>query len=421
MGILTKSVLRAVGASPENPSTNLGDPSQWLIDWMGGRDTASGISMSQERAMRNATVFRCVSLIADQISSVPWEMFKLLPDGSREKATSHPTRRLLHDGPNVMMTSSTYRRLIMADVLSLGNLYSVINRTSGRPSELLYLPASTVKVERKNGRLKYDVNLADGTHEEIDQVDMIHVPGLGFDGIVGMSVIAAQAEPIALGLGMENYVARLHRNATMAKGAVEIPGHLKPETWKKLLDGIQKIMTGDGLAIPLDQGMKWQNLVMTPSDAQTLEQRKYQAIDICKIFGVPPQMIGESDSNVEWGNSLEQRNIAFVQYVLRSWAVAIEQEFNRKLVRPPYFCELNLNGLMRGDSKSRSEFYASGIQNGWITPNEARKFENLPPHPDGDQLFINGSLRPIDEPYTGGSDGNNQPRGTGEEDQEGQE
>ena len=142
--------------------------------------------------------------------------------------------------------------------------------------------------------------------------------------------------------------------------------------------------------------MKWSSMQINPTDAQTLETRRYQVADIARVFGVPLHLLGETEKATSWGSGIEQQTIAFIQYVIRPWLVSIEQELNRKLFRAPYFCEHVLAGILRGDSKARSDYYSKGINNGFMTPNEARKAENLPPKEGGDRLYLNSASLPLD-------------------------
>jgi HK97 family phage portal protein len=231
--------------------------------------------------------------------------------------------------------------------------------------------------------------------------NMVHVPGLGFDGIKGLSVISAVArQSVGLALTMDKSVARSHANGVKPSGAIEADAGLSPEAFTRLKASFGQLYSGadnSGNVVFLDKGMKFNPISITPVDAQTLESRRYQVADIARIFGVPPHMIGETDKTTSWGSGIEQMSMGFVRYSLRPWLVRIEQELNRKLVTGKnYFCEFSLEGLLRGDSKARGDFYASGIQNGWMKPNEARRLENLPPVDAGDRLYANGTIQPLE-------------------------
>lgn len=402
-GILDDGRRAIRAASPENPSTNLSNPADWLVDWMTGGGTYAGPPVNELNAVRATTVFRCISIIANTIASLPFNVYKRTPEG-RESATSHPLQKILHDQPNRITSSYTFRQIIAGGLLTNGNGYAVIGRNNaGRILDLLQIPPQDVEVERKgrNGfyRLEYLVTM-DGERFRIDQETMIHVPGLGFDGISGISPIAAVGkQAIGLGLALEEFQGRFMQASARGSGIVEVDKALSTDGLHNLRMAFEKLYSGvekSGKTIFLDKGMSWKSMQIDPSDAQTLETRRYQVSDIARIFGVPLHLLGETEKATSWGSGIEQQTIAFVEYVIRPWLVSIEQEFNRKLFRAPYYCEHSLAGLLRGDSKARADYYSKGVNNAFMTPNEVRRAENLPPVEGGDRLFLNSAALPID-------------------------
>lgn len=395
---------RILAASPENPSTPLSNPAQWLYDAFGASGTVAGPAVNELTAIRATTVFRCISIIANTIASLPFNVYKRTAEG-REGASQHPNYKLIHDQPNDITSSYTFRQIITTGLLTNGNGFGVIGRNAGgRILDLLQVPPQDVEVARAGGpgsyRLEYRVHL-DGKPFDVAQKDILHVPGLGFDGVRGLSVIAAVGrQAISLDLALEEFQARLMSASMRPSGVVEVDKSLSPEAldnlraaFKRLYSGVEKA----GSTVFLDRGMKFSAMQISPEDAQTLENRHFQVADIARIYGVPLHLLGETDKATSWGSGIEQQQIAFVEYVIRPWLVSIEQEFNRKLFKAPYFCEFSLQGILRGDSKARSAFYSSGINNGWLKPNEARRLENLGAEDGGDQLFINSASVPIDQ------------------------
>lgn len=388
-------------ASPENPSTNLAKPSEWLVDWAGGGVSDSGMVVTKLTSMRSSAVFRCVSILSGAVASLPWCVFKR--EGEEKKPTrTHYAYRLLHDEPNNLMASFMFRQLMMANLLLDGNFYAVIGfDNAGRAVELMPFPPEMVEVLRKGKTQAYAIN----THEDgrviIPASQMIHVSGIGFDGIKGLSVIGAVArQSVGLSLAMDVFASKIHANSARPSGAVEMDANLSPEAFKRLKQQFEQLYTGaynSGKTVFLDNGMKWSPMQISPADAQTLESRRFQVADIARIFGVPPHLIGETDKSSSWGTGIEQMTLGFLTFTLNPWLVAIEQEFNRKLMGSNFFCEFQVEGLLRGDSASRAEFYASAIQNGWMKPNEVRHKENLPPADGGDRLFIQQNLMPLDK------------------------
>lgn len=415
MGILAERVSRVLAQSPENPQTPLSDPAGWLLDWMtGGGETYSGARVNELNAVRQTAVFRCVSIIANGIASLPFGVYRTTEDG-RKPATDHPIHRLIHDQPNGVTTAFTFKQLLTAGLLTNGNGYAVIGRNrGGNVLDLFQVPPQGVTVARagkKPGeyRLEYEVRL-DGQRFYPTQDQMIHVPGLGFDGIKGMSVISAVAkQSIATALTLEEVTARLHGRGLRPSGILETDKGLKPEALQRLkaaFDNTYGGAVGAGGTVAIDKGMKWSPLSISPVDAATLENRRFQVADIARVFGVPLHLLNETEKSTSWGTGLEEQVRGFVEFVIGPWLVAIEQEFNRKLFRPPYYCKFNVGALLRGDSKSQGDYFQKAISYAWMTPNEVRAALDLPREEGGDRLFIAGNLRPIDEPYSSGSSNN---------------
>ncbi|MGE4297028.1 MAG: phage portal protein [Desulfovibrionaceae bacterium] len=404
----TRTTKAPQNASPENPSTNLSKPDSWLYDAFGGAKASTGVMVNEETALRVSAVYRCVTLLASGVSSLPCGIF--VPDGKGGKvaASEHPAYSLVHSTPNTMMTAVTMWDAFMWNVLLRGNGYAIIDwGRDGHPRELFPVPASLVRVEQESGRsLRYFVKLAGGGEERVPMGEMLHVPGPGWNGMQGMSVIAnAAREAVGLSIAAEQFVAKMHANAARPSGFVKTKKTMSTEAMERLKATFDKLHAGvgnSGKTAVLDNEMEWQQAQINPVDVQTLESRRFQVVDIARIFGVPPHLVFETDKTTAWGSGIEQQGIGFVQYSLRPWIVRIEQEINRKLFgykerkQNGYYAEFNLSGMLRGDSKTRSDFYSSAIQNGWMTPNEARKLENLPAVPGGDTLFIQQNLQPID-------------------------
>ncbi len=394
---------RMSAGSPENPATSLSNPAEWLVDWMTGGASYAGPPVNELNAVRATSVFRCISIIANTIASLPFNVYKRTDDG-REAAPQHPLQRILHDQPNRITSSYTFRQIIAGGLLTNGNGFAVIGRNNaGRILDLLQLPPLDVEVQRKgsNGTFRLDyVATIGGSRFDVPQESIIHVPGFGFDGVRGISPIAAVGkQAIGLGLALEEFQGRFTQASARGSGVVEVDKALSDTGLQNLRTAFEKLYSGvekSGKTVFLDKGMQWKSMQIDPNDAQTLETRRYQVSDIARIFGVPLHLLGETDKATSWGSGIEQQSIAFVVYVIGPWLKSIEQEFNRKLFRAPYYCEFVLDGLLRGDSKARSEYYSKGINNAFLTPNEARRAENKPPLPGGDRLLVNSASLPLD-------------------------
>lgn len=386
-------------------TTTLANPAQWFLDAF-TEPTDSGIPISPETAMRQSAVYRCVDVLSKTISGLPVGVVEV--DG--DKRTPRPDNRvniLLHESPNDMQTPVLFKQGIMVNALLRGNFYASIGRTRG--NELLDLnPINPTSVtnERINGRIKHRVSLAGGGQEIIDSSDMLHVPGLGFDGLNGLSVITfAARQAIGLSLAAEKHGAHMFKNGARLSGFLRTDKKLDDPIaverlktqWQSQYGGVNNA----GKTPVLEDGLNWEAVSMSAEDAQFLETRRFQIADIARFFGVPLHMLFETEKSTSWGSGLEQFTLGFIIFTLQPWIVRIEQELQRKLLRgsmgqrKPLQIKFNLDSLLRGDSAARAAFYASGIQHAWLKPNEARAKEDLPPVEGGDQLFIQASMVPL--------------------------
>lgn len=392
-----------VAASPENPSTPLSNPASWLVDWFGGGATDAGVTVTQQGAMRTSAVYACVALIAKTIGSLPLKVYRRKSDGQAIEVPDTLPYYLLHDEPNPAMTSSVWREFLVASVLLAGNAYAAIGRNQANQIvDLFPVHTSMVTPERVNGRNRYTVRIGDGESETLDQSDVLHIPGLGFDGLKGMSVITwAARQAVGLALATEQHGGRLFANGARLGVVLKHPKNLSKDAQSRLRAQFDQQHGGLSQAFKtmvLEEGLDVANISMTSEDAQFLETRRFQVEDIARFFGVPPHMIGHTEKTSSWGTGVEQQTLGFLIFTIIPWITRFEQEFNRKLFpRSPFYAQFKHQGLMRGDSKARSEYYASGHQNGWLTVNEIRKAEDLPAVPGGDTLWVQTNLAPMDQ------------------------
>lgn len=381
-------------ASPENPSTSLLDTASWLT----GAPSFAGPSVSETSAMRSTAVFRCVALKSGVIASLPLEVYKRTPTG-RERAVDHRLYPLLHTTPNNLMSSFVWKELIGANLMLAGNHYSVIEYdNAARVVSVLPVQPQQVTVERARGRNRYTFTFADGA-EVLDQDDVIHVPGIGFDGLRGLSPIAwAGRQPVGLSLAMEEFVGRMHSNSARPSGWMELPKGITPEGVRRLrieLDALYNGVSATGRTMLVDSGSAWHPMQMSLQDAQTLDSRRFQVADIARLFGVPPHLIGETDKQSSWGTGIEQMTIGFQKFCIDPDLTRIEAELNRKLFTHPYYCEFNREALNAMDAKTQAELFSNGIQNAVYTPNEVRRLRNLSDMPGGDELYIQSATIPL--------------------------
>ena len=403
--------------SLENPATKLSNPAQWLVDAFGGGPSDAGVPVTQQSAISLTAVWCAVRIISETLASVPLFVYERQEPRGRRKAVEHDLFDRLHLQPNPDMTSYEFRRVMQAVVLLHGNAYAFIRRDrAGRPKELWPLLTQTVEPKRtdKEG-LIYVVRLNDGTTERFGSMDMLHIRGLGFDGVKGKSVIGACREGIGLGLAAQKYA-----SIFFGRGG-RVPGVLQTQ-WPQISEDKRKNISegwyaGVGGAdnwhkiAVLSKGVEYKQIGIPPEDSQFMELRKFQVNEVARMFNIQPHKLKDLDRATF--SNIEQQNIEFVVDTMQPWFVNWEQEMRVKLQaldeRKRLFIEFMIDGLLRGDSAARGAFYALGIQWGWLSQNDIRELENLPDiGPQGDVYkapmnMINS--KELMDPASGGSGG----------------
>lgn len=351
--------------------------------------TTSGKAVTERSAMQMTAVYSCVRILAEAVAGLPLHLYRYKEDGGKEKAIDHPLYRLLHDEPNPEMSSFVFRETLMTHLLLWGNAYAqVIRNGKGEVIALYPLMPNKMSVDRdENGRLYYTYYR--GSDEAIKKKDfavtlqpsdVLHIPGLGFDGLVGYSPIAMAKNAIGMAIACEEYGAKFFANGAAPGGVLEHPGTIKDpqrvrESWQSTFGG-----SGNANKIAvLEEGMKYTPIGISPEQAQFLETRKFQINEIARIFRVPPHMVGDLEKSSF--SNIEQQSLEFVKYTLDPWVIRWEQSIQRALLsqgeKAEYFVKFNLEGLLRGDYQSRMNGYAIGRQNGWMSANDIRELENL--------------------------------------------
>lgn len=369
--------------------------------------STSGSIVTQRSSMQLTAVYSCVRVLSEAVASLPLVTYRYVDGGVKEKAVDHPLYLLLHDEPNPEMTSFLFRETMMTHLLLWGNAYSQIIRNGKGDVIALYpLMPDRMRVDRdEHGRLYYEYtkNTEDAPTMKEGSVilkpdDVLHIPGLGFDGLVGYSPIAMAKNAIGMASACEEYGASFFANGASPGAVLEHPGVLKDpekvrEAWQQAYGGSHN---SNRVAV-LEEGMKFTPISISPEQAQFLETRKFQLDEIARIFRIPPHLIGDLE-HATFSN-IEEQSLEFVQYTLQPWLVRWEQSMQRVLLRDDekknYFIRFNVDGLLRGDYASRMQGYATGIQNGFISPNDVRRLERLdmiPEEEGGDYYMVNGSL-----------------------------
>ena len=377
--------------------------------YMGG--STSGKAVTERSAMQMTAVYSCVRILAEAIAGLPLHVYRYNSNGGKEKAIDHSLYLILHDEPNPEMSSFVFRETLMTHLLLWGNAYAQIIRNSkGEVMALYPLMPNKMSVDRdENGQLYYQclrsVDEVGGKSETVilKPTDVLHIPGLGFDGLVGYSPIAMANNAIGLAIATEEYGAKFFANGAAPSGVLEHPGTIKDpqrvrEAWQSQFGGSQN----SGKIAVLEEGMKYTPISISPEQAQFLETRKFQINEIARIFRVPPHMVGDLEKSSF--SNIEQQSLEFVKYTLDPWVIRWEQSIMRTLLTPEekksYFVKFNLEGLLRGDYQSRMNGYATARQNGWMSANDIRELENLdriPAEAGGDLYLINGNMLPLQQ------------------------
>lgn len=370
--------------------------------------TTSGKPVNERTAMQTTAVYACVRILAEAVASLPLHVYEYQDDGGKKLVHDHPLYYLLHDEPNPEMTSFVFRETLMSHLLIWGNAYAQIIRDgAGRVLGLYPLLPDKMEVQRDDkGNIYYvysrnsDENpmFKEYGNIKLKAEDVLHIPGLGFDGLIGYSPIAMAKNAVGMTLACEEYGASFFANGANPGGVLEHPGVLKDpskvrESWNSVYRGVSN---AHKIAV-LEEGMKYQQIGIPPEEAQFLETRKFQINEIARLYRIPPHMVGDLDKSSF--SNIEQQSLEFVKYTLDPWVIRWEQSLQRSLLLPgekgKYFIKLNVDGLLRGDYQSRMNGYAVGRQNGWFSANDIREMENMNPILDeegGNLYLINGAM-----------------------------
>lgn len=371
--------------------------------------TTSGKSVNEHTAMQMTAVYSCVRILAEGVAGLPLHLYRYTENGGKEKALSHPLYYLLHDEPNPEMSSFVFRETLMTHLLLWGNAYAqIIRNGKGEIIALYPLMPNRMTVDRdSNGNLYYlytkysdeaPTMKTNGTVVKLRPSDVLHIPGLGFDGLVGYSPIAMAKNAVGLAMATEEYGAKFFANGAAPGGVLEHPGTIKdPQKVKDSWNMAYQGSSNSHRVAVLEEGMKYTPIGISPEQAQFLETRKFQINEIARIFRVPPHMVGDLEKSSF--SNIEQQSLEFVKYTLNPWVTRWEQGISRALLRADekklYFAKFNLDGLLRGDYVSRMNGYAIARQNGWMSANDIRELENLdriPADLGGDLYLINGNM-----------------------------
>jgi HK97 family phage portal protein len=373
-----------------------------LGSWVYSGPPAAGENVSESNAMTLSTVFACVRIISETVASLPLHVYKRDENGSKSKAVKHPLYYVLHDEASDEMTSMSFWESILGHALTWGNGYAEIVRDGrGVIVEFKLLdPSSTYPTKTLQGdKLVYYAVTPEGKAVTLPPEKVLHIHGLSFDGLKGYSPIQMMRESLSATMATEKYGARFFANGGKPSGVLEMDATLKDENAaNRLRDqwrGLYNAENQHQVAV-LENGLKYKPISLPPEDAQFLETRKWQKEEIAQMFSVPMHML----QNLERAtfSNIEHQAIMFVVHTIRPWLVRIEQEIRRKCFkkgeRGVYYAEFLVDGLLRGDSKSRAESLEIQRRNGVINANDWREVENMNPIEGdaGTKYMVNGAM-----------------------------
>jgi HK97 family phage portal protein len=383
---------------------------------MRGSMTVAGVPVTADSALTYATVFACVRVLAESVSSLPLILYRRRSDRGKDRATDHPLYSVLHDAANDDTSSQQLIEAMMTNVLLWGNGFAqiVINR-DGSVRELWPLESCYMTLRRENGELFFDYQPPNGKRV-FQRHEIWHVPGLTINGITGLSVLGYWRRAIGLGLVLDTFSEAFYENGARPGIALKYPGVLSKEAKENLRESWVAQHGGPDKAnrpAILEEGMEIDTFGMPLDDAQFIELKKFQAIEITRLFRVQPHKVGILD-NASFSN-IEHQGLEFVTDSLRPWLVRFEKRATLDLLLPgerrDYFAEFLVDALLRGDLPSRYTAYATGRNWGWLSADDVREIENMNPLPNNQgakyltPLNMQDSGAPASTPAQGGTNG----------------
>lgn len=357
----------------------------------------SGISVNERSSMQVSTVYRCVNILANTAASTPLRAY-------RAGSFAEVPHQFLSE-PHPELTPFEFWRLTYVHRLLWGNFFGEkVRDRANRMKHVLPLDPASVSVGRTTaGEKVYEIQQADGRRVTATSDRVFHLPGLGYDGVSGVSPIKQAAQAIGLSLAAERHGARFFGAGTSLSGILTTESRLDAPTADALKARWRAKMTGPGAAhdiAVLDSGAKFQPVSIPNTEAQFIESRGFQTNEICRWYGIPPHMVGDVTKSTSWGTGIEQQAIGFVVYTLRpDWLVPTEQRVTRELLKDPsVYARYSIEGLLRGDSQARANYYSTMRNIGVYSVNEIRELEKLPPVDGGDTRIQPLNMAPLGQP-----------------------
>ncbi|HAD38790.1 MAG TPA: phage portal protein [Plesiomonas shigelloides] len=368
-------------------------------EWFG--TSSSGKVVTTDKIMRLSTTWSCVRLLSESVSTLPLKVYQRREDGSRVLALKHPAYQVLCRRPNIEMTPSRFMLMVVASICLRGNAF-VEKKMIGRKLVALVplLPQNMVVKRLDNGRLEY--TYTEGSAKRVIPTELVmHIRGFGLDGICGLMPTQAGIDVFGAAMAVDEAAAKIFENGLQSTGFLSSENALNKDQRERLRKSLQSFIGSKnaGKLMVLENKLSYQNVTMNPEAAQLLESRAFSIEEICRWFRIPPFMVGHMTKQSSWASSVEGMNLLFLTNTLRPLLVNIEQEIARCLLGDDedYFAEFSVEGLLRADSAGRAAYYTTALQNGWMSRNDVRRLENLPPIPGGDIYTVQLNLTPLED------------------------
>jgi len=378
-------------------------PSFWSVPNLESYVSKAGINLTHNNALSVTAYYSAVTLIAQTIGQLPLILYERMEPRGKRRANEHQLYSILHDEPNPWMSAYKFRETLQGHLLTWGNAFAYIDwDMSGNTwvvQELFPLRPDRMTLEWQNGEIVYNYTLPSGQQTTFRNAQILHIPGFGYDGLIGYDPLTLFRDALGLAKACEEFGARFFGNGSALNGVITHPGRLTEDAKKRMRQSWEDIYSGLSKAHKvaiLEEGVAYQSIGIPPEHAQFLQTRQFQISEIARIFHVPPHMIGDLERATF--SNIEHQGIEFVKYTLGPWLKAWESEINRKLLpksqKRKYFAEHLVDGLLRGDTSTRFQAYATGRQWGWYSANDVRELENLNPIEGGDQYMVPLNMMP---------------------------
>ena len=404
-----------IGSTLMGVLSGVTSPNKWLVDFVnGGSRTSSGERVNETTALKCAAVYAANRILSETIASLPLDVFRRQPNGDKIPAPEHPVHRLLHDEPNEDTSSFTFRETLQVHLGTWGNGYAEIERAfDGKTPLSLWQrspkPQYTQPVRRfdTDGKIWYQLRDNAGSEVWVPARNMLHIPGLGFDGMIGYSPVRLMAEVIGLNKAAERYAAELFANDARPNGVVMLPDGpaLSDEAYKRTQAAFNDTASEHGRRHRmqlLEGGATYADTQMNPQDVQMIEARRFGIEEVARAYRISLHLLQEFTEGAASYSSIVELGREFIVYTMMPWFKRWQGEINRKLLGDGYFCEFNTAAFLQGDHVARAEFYAKLMEHGGLTINDILRKENMNSiGPEGDTRFVPGNLVTLDRAIKG--------------------